>query len=109
MAQRTNQEQVKMAQGNGAAPAAATGKKKSAGRPAVDPNETPAQRAVRLAKQRVPRTLKAISGVGKLAGRGYELSPAQKAKIVKDLKSAVERVENAFAGAEAATAGEYEI
>jgi len=80
------------------------------GRKPVPQDETPADRFVRMAKQRVPRALKAVLAVGNLSGRGYQYSPEQAAKIERDLLTAVGEVKASLARApRAKTASEYEI
>lgn len=51
--------------------------------------ETKSQKFVRLGGARVGKALKAIRGIGNLAGRGYEYTPAQVDKIAGALKDAV--------------------
>lgn len=74
-------------------------------------NETPAERFRRLAKQRIPRAIKALESVAKLGGRGYEYNTEQVNKIGADLTAALKRVQTAFnePGQQAAASGEYEI
>lgn len=82
-----------------AATATANAKAKKARKPSnIDPNETPSQRFVRLAKPRVAKALDAmrrLETIGK--GNGYEYTPEQAKKVVDYLKDAVEKVEAAFA------------
>lgn len=47
----------------------------------VDPNETKAQKFVRIGQVRVGKAIKAIQNVAALGGRSYESTPAQHAKI----------------------------
>lgn len=74
----------------------------------VPADETKEQKSVRLAKARVPRALKALSGVANLGGSGYSLTEKQKEKIIGDIKAAVDRVVSVFKGI-ANTSGEYEL
>lgn len=89
----------------------AQAKKPRKPRATVPENETPDVRFRRLAKQRVPRAIKALESVGKLGGRGYTYTPEQAAKIAADLTAAAERVASAFThpGQQGASGGEYEI
>jgi len=76
-------------------------KKGKAGRPKADPNapkETKLERFRRLAKQRVPRAVKAINGVANLSGSGYEYTPEQAAKIGSALDAAVSAMKRRFEG-----------
>lgn len=52
-------------------------------------NESKAVKFVRLAKQRVPKAIKAIENVAKLAHSNYESTPAQIIKINDALTAAL--------------------
>lgn len=83
-----------MAKGN-----AATNKPgRKPGKTAVDPNETKAQKFVRLGVPRVTKAVKAIGAIGNLGGNGYESTPEQQEKIIAALRSAVDAVEKRLAG-----------
>lgn len=62
----------------------------------TSPTESPADRFKRLASKRVPRALKQLEGVGKLAASGYEHTPEQAAKVIDALKRAVADIEARF-------------
>lgn len=86
-----------MAKGNAAT--AEKGKPgRRAGKSAVDPNETKAQKFVRLGVPRVTRAIKAIGAIGNLGGSGYESTPEQQEKIIAALRGAVDSVEKRLAG-----------
>jgi hypothetical protein len=60
------------------------------------PNETKAEKFVRLSKARMPKVLKAISMLENLGTSSYESTPDQRVKILRTLKDAVERVDVAL-------------
>lgn len=57
-----------------------------------------ALRFVRIANKRVPKALKAVSGIGNLAGAGYSKTPAQVSAIVDALLAAVKEIERKLSG-----------
>ncbi len=57
------------------------------------PNETKAEKFVRLSKARMSKVLKAISMLENLGTASYESTPDQRVKILRTLKDAVERVD----------------
>lgn len=61
-------------------------------------------RFVRLAKQRVPKALKALDSIGKLAGSGYGNTAEQADKITKALQQKLDAVTSKLAGEKVATA-----
>ena len=73
------------------------------GRKAVAPeNESKTDKFRRLANQRLPKAIKAVDAVAKLAAStNYEWTSEQVEKIVAALKTAVVRVENSFEGGDA--------
>lgn len=72
---------------------------KKRGRKPADPNETPEQKFVRLARHRVTRAIKVIRSLGNLGGAGYKSTEAQRQKIREVLES---EMETAFARMERA-------
>lgn len=58
----------------------------------VDPNETKADKFVRLAKARTTKALKAIAQLENLAGSNYEYTAEQVTKIVGALDDAINKV-----------------
>ena len=62
----------------------------------VDPNETKAEKFVRLASKRVTKTLNNIRQIGQLSGAGYECTPEQVAKMFGALNAAAETAYNRF-------------
>lgn len=67
------------------------------------PEESKAQRFIRLANQRVPKVVKGIRNVGNLALRSqYEYTPDQSAKLVKLLQDEVDAVKQRFTAPTAA-------
>lgn len=58
--------------------------------------ETSASRFVRLANKRVPKALKALQAVRKLAGSTYKFTPDQAKKIVNSLNAEIEMVAKDF-------------
>ncbi len=60
------------------------------------PNETSAQKFVRLAKVRVPAALKAIARVQSLAGAGYEATDDQANKVALAIQTASENLSIAY-------------
>lgn len=83
---------VKTAPKSDAKPATGNGKGK-----ADKPEETKAQKFIRLANMRVPKIIKAIRNVGNLALRAqYEYTPEQSAKLVQMLQDEVNAVKKRF-------------
>lgn len=60
--------------------------------------ETKGQTFARLGKARMNRVLDGLKGVEKLAGKAYEYTPEQAAKITAALDLGVQRVKDAFGG-----------
>lgn len=71
---------------------------RKAGAAKVDPNETKEQKFIRLAVPRLNKSVKAISSLGKLAGPGYESTPAMRTKILEILSGELKKVQAQFAG-----------
>jgi hypothetical protein len=67
--------------------------------------ETKAQIFKRLGAARMNRVLSGLKGVEKLAGKAYEYTPEQSAKILAALDAGVKRVKDAFAGVKAKADG----
>ena len=63
---------------------------------AESPEETPAQRFVRLANPRVNRALKAVRIVGNLSSPAYHYTPEQVSEIIAVLREAVDTTEKKF-------------
>jgi hypothetical protein len=61
-------------------------------------------RFTRVAKQRLTRALKGISGLGALSGAGYESTAEQRGKIVSYLTDAVDNVKVRLEGVKAESA-----
>lgn len=57
-----------------------------------------ALRFVRIANKRVPKALKAVSGIANLAGAGYTKTPEQVKAIAEALSAAVKDVERKLSG-----------
>ena len=57
------------------------------GRKAVDENETPEMRFVRLGKARLARVVKGIRALGNLGGAGYSSTPKQREKVREILEA----------------------
>ena len=64
----------------------------------VPKDESKAQRFIRLANARVPKTLAAIANVSKLTGNNYEYTQEQAEAITTALATAVLAVKERFAG-----------
>lgn len=62
-------------------------------------------RFVRIANKRIPKTLKAISGIANLAGAGYVKTDVQVKAIVKALRAEVDEVERKLTGKKESVAG----
>jgi hypothetical protein len=76
----------------------AKGKRKSV----APENEAKTDKFRRLANQRLPKAVKAIDAIAKLAtGTNYEWTSEQVEKIAAALRAAVVRVENSFEGGDA--------
>lgn len=60
------------------------------------PNETKAEKFVRLSVPRVQNVLYHLRNVGKLGGAGYEHTPEQKAKIFAAIRKATDDAEAEF-------------
>lgn len=56
----------------------------------VDPNESKAEKFVRLANARVPKTLKALKQIGALGGASYDSQQDQRHAIQKALTDGLE-------------------
>jgi hypothetical protein len=81
------------------APAKPVNKTERKARKPVDPNETPAQRFVRLANRRVGKALNVLGHIASLGNRRqYEYSQEQVAKIKAALTAAVGKINSAFDG-----------
>ncbi len=74
----------------------------------VPMNETPAQRFVRLANQRVNRILVTFKQLGQLGGSAYASSPEQVRKIAEVLKAAHDRSVDQLQKKEVAS-GEFKL
>ena len=61
-----------------------------------NPSESKADKFKRLAEPRVENALKKLKIIGNLAGSGYEYSGDQVAKILGNLKAAVDELEKKF-------------
>lgn len=68
------------------------------GKSAINPNETKAEKFVRLGVPRVTRAIKAIGAIGNLGGSGYESTAEQQEKIIAALRAEVDKVEKRLAG-----------
>lgn len=62
-------------------------------------------RFVRIANKRIPKALKAVSGVANLAGASYTKTPEQVKAIIAALTAAVAEVERKLSGTKAETGG----
>lgn len=60
---------------------------------AVETVESPADRFVRLAEQRMPKVLKGIALLGNLGSSQYEYTPEQRDQLLGTLQSAVLELE----------------
>lgn len=79
-------------------------KKERKARTPVDPNETKAQKFVRLGTKRVNKAVKSVKQLAQLAGSGYDSTPEQRKKITDALDGAVKLVKDRFAGQKEAAA-----
>lgn len=84
--------------------AQASNKKAKKERAKVDPNETKAQKFVRLGTKRINRAVKVVKQLAQLAGSGYDSTPEQRKKITDALDAAVKHVKDRFAGQKEAAA-----
>lgn len=103
-----------MANGKDSKPAdtvatAAAPKKERKKKTPVPENETPAQKFVRLGVARTLKAAAAISNVGRLTGRGYESTPEQRAKIVKQLSDALETAKTRLNGESLASGADFTL
>lgn len=62
----------------------------------TDPNETKAQKFVRLAEKRLTKAVSAIRNIAKLGGPNYERNAAQQKAIVDMLRKEIAAVETAL-------------
>lgn len=66
-------------------------------RQSAPPNETKAQRFVRIANPRIAAAISAIEGIGKLVGSSYESTPEQHAKLFAAIDTSVKEAKAALA------------
>lgn len=62
----------------------------------VDPNETKAQKFLRIAPRRMTKVLNGIRQLGQLSAGGYESTPAQVQKMFQSIAEASEVAFNKF-------------
>lgn len=79
--------------------AAPKGKRKSK----IDPNETKAQKFVRLANHRINRILKLNKALSALGGAAYESTPEQRKRIGDVLKTSLEAAVDGMSKVKVAT------
>lgn len=71
----------------------------------VGKHETPVEKTVRLAQQRMGNALKYVGLVGNLSASTYVLTDEQKAQMVEALQGAVDTVKDRFGGKSPTAAG----